>query len=72
MKHPFKISIFFNIHLLEWRHEGAESDHSGVGEKFSDLCHASDVLLAVLLREAQVLVQAGPHVVAVKTVGRNA
>lgn len=56
----------------EGRDEGGEGDGGGVGEELGDLADAPDVLVAVPLAEAQVLVQPEPHVVAVEAVGREA
>lgn len=52
--------------------EGGQGDGGAVGEQLGDLSNAADVLVAVLLAEAQVLVQTEAHVVAVQTVRRHA
>ena len=59
-------------YIFERGDERAEGDDSGVCEELSDLGHPPDVLRSVLLREAEVLVQPRPHVVAVEAVRRNA
>ena len=45
--------------LVVGRDEGAEGDNAGVGEQLADLSHTPDVLLSVLRRETEVLVEAG-------------
>lgn len=52
--------------------EGGDGDGGGVGEELGYLADAADVLVAVLLGEAQVLVEAEADVVAVEAVGRHA
>lgn len=54
------------------RDEGGDCDGGGVGEQLGDLADAADVLVAVLLGEAQVLVEAEADVVAVEAVGDQA
>ena len=66
------ISSGCQSYLLKWRHKRAESDNSGIGEKFSDFGDASNVFFSIFLRKSQVLVQPGSHVVTVKTVRWNA
>lgn len=51
------------------RDERGNRDRGAVGEQFGDLCNAADVLVAVLLGEAQVFVEAEADVVAVQAVG---
>lgn len=51
------------------RNERGDGDGSGVGKELGDLTDATDVLIAVGLGEAKVLVQAEAHVVAIKTIG---
>lgn len=52
--------------------EGGDGDGGGVGEELGDLGNAADVLVAVLLGEAQVLVEPEADVVAVEAVGVDA
>lgn len=54
------------------RDEGGDGDGGRVGEELGDLADAADVLVAVGLGEAQVLVEAEAHVVAVEAVGGEA
>lgn len=54
------------------RDEGGDGDGGRVGEQLGHLADAADVLVAVLFREAQVLVEPEAHVVAVEAVGRQA
>lgn len=58
--------------LGEGRHEAAQRHDPAVGEQARHLGHAPDVLLAVLLGEAQVLVQPRADVVAVEPVRHDA
>lgn len=51
------------------RDEGGDGNGGRVGKELGDLTNAADVLVAVLLGEAQVLVQTEAHVVAIETVG---
>lgn len=48
--------------------EGGDGDLGAVGEQLGDLADAADVLLAVGVAEAEVLVQPEAHVVAVEAV----
>lgn len=52
--------------------EAGDGDGAAVGEQLGDLGDAANVLVAVLLGEAEVLVQAEAHVVAVEAVGGHA
>lgn len=52
--------------------EGGDCDGGGVGEELCDLADAADVLVAVALGEAEVLVEAEADVVAVEAVGGEA
>ena len=52
--------------------KGAESDDPGVCKELGHLAHPPDVLLPVLRGKAEVLVQAGPHIVTIKAIGRDA
>jgi hypothetical protein len=52
--------------------EGGDGDGGGVSKELGDLANATDVLVAVLLREAEVLVEAEADVVAVEAVGGDA
>lgn len=54
------------------RDEGGDGDGGRVGKELGDLADAADVLVAVGLGEAQVLVEAEAHVVAVEAVGGEA
>lgn len=54
------------------RDEGGDGDGGRVGKELGDLTDAADVLVAVGLGEAQVLVEAEAHVVAVEAVGGEA
>lgn len=54
------------------RDEGGDGDGGRVGEELGDFGDAADVLVAVLLGEAEVLVEAEADVVAVETVGGDA
>lgn len=54
------------------RDEGGDGDAGAVGEQLGHLGDAPDVLVAVLLAEAQVLVQPEPDVVAVQPVRGHA
>ena len=58
--------------LFEGRDEGGEADDAAIREQLGHFGDSSDVLLAVLRREAQVLVEAVSDVVAIKTVRRDA
>lgn len=58
--------------LLVGGDEGGDGDGVGVGEQLGDLTDAADVLVAVGLAEAQVLVQTETDVVTVQTVGVDA
>lgn len=58
--------------LLVRRDKRRDGDRRAVGEQLGDLCDAADVLVAVCLAEAQVLVQPEAHIVAVQSVGRDA
>ena len=58
--------------LLKGADEAGETDDSSVCEELRHLGDAPDVLLAVLLREVEVLVEAVSDVVAVEAVGRDA
>lgn len=49
--------------------EACDGDRAGVREQFGHLGDAADVLLAVFGREAEILVQTEPDVVAVQAVG---
>jgi len=51
------------------RDEGGDGEGGRGGEELGDLADATDVLVAVLLAEAEVLVQAHADVVAVKPEG---
>lgn len=57
---------------LVGRDEGRQGQAGRVGKQLGDLCDTADVLVARLLVEAEVLVQAEAHVVAVEAVGREA
>lgn len=52
--------------------EAGDGDGAAVGKELGDLGDTADVLVAVLLAEAEVLVQAEAHIVAIQTVGRQA
>src|SRR5262249_384448 len=52
--------------------EGRHIDHAGMCEELGNLADAPDVLIAVRGREAQVLVQAMTHIVAIQHVGVHA
>jgi hypothetical protein len=52
--------------------EARQRDRAGIAEELGDLADAPDVLLAVLLGESQVLVDAHADVVAVETIGELA
>lgn len=54
------------------RDEAGQGDGGAVGEQLGDLGDAADVLVAVRLREAQVLVEPEAHVIAVEPVRRVA
>lgn len=54
------------------RDEGGDGDGGRVGKELGDFADATDVLVTVLLGEAQVFVQAEAHVVAIETVGGDA
>lgn len=54
------------------RDEGGDGDGGRVGKELGNLADAADVLVAVGLGEAQVLVEAEAHVVAVEAVGGEA
>lgn len=54
--------------LLVWGDEGRQGDDAGVGKELRHLGDSSDVLVSVLLAEAQVLVQAESDVVTVESV----
>ena len=58
--------------LTEGRDERAEGDDARFGEEFGHFGDAPDVLLAVGVGEAQVLVETEAHVVAVETERRYA
>lgn len=51
------------------RDKGGDGDGGRVGEELGDLADAADVLVAVGLGKAEVLVQAEAHVVTVEAVG---
>lgn len=51
------------------RDKGGDGNGGGVGEELGNLADAADVLVAVGLGKAEVLVQAEAHVVAVEAVG---
>lgn len=57
---------------LVGRDEGGDGDGGAVGEELGDLGDAADVLVAVLLAEAEVFVETEAHVVAVEAVGGDA
>lgn len=54
------------------RDEGGDGNGGRVGKELGDLANAADVLVAVGLGEAQILVEAEAHVVAVEAVGGEA
>lgn len=58
--------------ICERRHEATDGHDATVGKEFRHLSHASNVLLAISLAEAQVLVEASPDVVPIQAVCRNA
>lgn len=57
---------------LEGGDEGSEGDGRRVGKELGNFADAADVLNAVLVAEAQVLVQAETDIVAIETVGSQA
>ena len=57
---------------LEGRHEGGEHHHAGIEEQLRHLADATDVLLAVCIREAQVGAEAVADVVAIQHVAGEA
>lgn len=65
-------AVVRGAYLCEGGDEAGDADEPRVGEEPRHLGDAPDVLLAVLRREAQVLVQAVPDVVAVQGVARDA
>ena len=50
----------------ERRDEGAQHDETGLGHQLGDLADAADVLHPVGLGEAEILVEAVAHIVAVE------
>ena len=61
----------FFFYLFEWWDEGGEADDATIGEELGHFRDTTDVLLAVLRREAQVLVESMSDVVAIETVRGN-
>lgn len=59
-------------YLGEGGDEAGDADEPRIGEEPRHLGDAPDVLLAVLGREAQVLVQAMPHIVTIQGVAGDA
>lgn len=57
--------------LVEGRDETGDADKPGICKKFCHLCNATDVFLAVLGGEAQILVQAMANVVSIQRVARD-
>ena len=55
----------------ERRDERGENDHSHICEQFGNLANASNILGALLRREAEILAEAMSHIVAVESIRRN-
>ena len=51
------------------RNEGCQGQSAAVSKQQSDLCYATDVLVAICFAEAKIFVQAEADVVAVEAVG---
>ena len=54
------------------RDERCDGDGGAVGEELGDLCDATDILGAVLLAEAEILIKPEANVVTVETIGVDA
>lgn len=59
-------------HLGEGTDEAGDTDDPSISEELGHLGDTADVLLAVLLGEAQIFVQPSPDVISIQTVGRDA
>ena len=56
---------------LIWTDKGSQADHPRISKKLGYFANTSDVFLPIFGAEAQVAIKACPHIIAIKSVGRN-
>lgn len=59
------------MYLFEWTDESSDADNTPISKQLGNFRNTSDVLLAVLGSEPQVLVQPCTDVVPIQTVSRD-